>query len=180
MKLNEIREIIKQELNEYFKIHEYSLEDDLIMTNEITLGELLNPEHSYPYYGDKELWKYKDMNDVEFFVRLTFQPLSKNPYLEFKTGWINKKGRAQYEPSIPPISPKSSAIDWDRRSDTVAKIYRDELLPYFEKQNLSNMMVIKPISTSRMKFAERLVKKFTPLDKFDIEYGNPLIIRKKN
>jgi hypothetical protein len=78
----------------------------------------------------------------------------------------------------PPISPNSSAIDWDKRSDTVAKIYRDKILPFFKQQTLTNLMVIKPISSSRMKFAERLVKKFTPED-FTTEFKDKEIIINK-
>src|SRR5690606_36386313 len=90
-------------------------------------------------------------------------------YMEFKTGWVNSDGKIQYEPSIPPISPNSSVIDWDKRSDTVAKIYRDEILPFFKQQLLTNTIIIKPISPSRMKFDERLVKKYTP-NEFKIEF----------
>lgn len=169
MKLDNLKNLIKEELKEHFKTNPYSLEDELIMENEIMLGELLNPDNSYPYINEgKGIWSYKDMNDVKFIVRLTYQPTS-TPYLEFKTGWTNPEGKIQYEPSIPPVSPNSSAIDWDKRSDTVAKIYRDEVLPFFKQQNLTNFMVIKPISSSRMKFAERLVKKFTP-NEFKVEF----------
>jgi hypothetical protein len=169
MKLDNLKQIIKEELERYFKSNPYSLEDELIIENEIMLGELLNPDNSYPYINEgKGIWSYKDMNDVKFIVRLTYQPTS-TPYLEFKTGWTNPEGKIQYEPSIPPVSPNSSAIDWDKRSDTVAKIYRDEVLPFFKQQNLTNFMVIKPISSSRMKFAERLVKKFTP-NEFKVEF----------
>ena len=176
MRLDEIQKIVKIELEEYFKTHKYSLEDELIIENEIIIGELLDPDEAYPYEGSKGYYEYKDISGDIFFVRIHYIP---NKYMEFKTGWINKQGKAQYEPSVPPYSDNSSAIYVTKRSDTVAKIYRDEILPLFEKQKLTNIMVIKPISTSRMKFAERLVRKFTPIDKFDIEYGSPLIIKKK-
>ena len=183
MKYSELKQIIKEELDGYFKIYPYSELDEWLITEEVMIGELLNPDYAYPYQGEKGYYEYKDMNDVTFFVRMSYQSIkwdeNNEGYMEFKTGWINN-GKTTYEPSVPPNSNKSSAIDKDRRSDTVAKIYRDEILPLFEKQNLTNIMLIKPISTSRMKFAERLVKKFTPTDKFDIEYGSPLIITKKN
>jgi hypothetical protein len=178
MKFEDLHDIVKEELKEFFKTNPYSLKEEMIITNEVMLGELLNPDNSYSYInGGKGVWKYKDMNDVEFIVRLTYQPTS-NPYLEFKTGWTNSEDKIQYEPSIPPISPNSSAIDWDKRSDTVAKIYRDEILSFFKQQNLTDTMVIKPISSSRMKFAERLVKKFTSKD-FTIEFKEKEIIIKK-
>jgi hypothetical protein len=184
MKKSELRSIIEEELNIYFQTHPYSELDEWLITEEIIIGELLNPNYAYPYHGEKGYYEYKDMNNVTFFVRMTYQAIkwdeNNEGYMEFKTGWINDDNKAIYEPSVPPNSIKSSTIDKDKRSDTVAKIYKDEILPLFEKQKLTNIMLIKPISSSRMKFAERLVKKFTPLDKFDIEYGSPLIITKKN
>jgi hypothetical protein len=167
-------------LKDKFQNSNYSELDEINEINETILSELLDPDNSYEYKQYiKGLWTYYDMNNVEFFVRIVYQPITNGAHFELKTGWFDNKGKPQYEPSIPPTSPKSSAIDWDKRSNTVAKIYRDEVLPFFEKQNLSDLLLIKPISSSRMKFAERLVKKFTSIDQFDIEYGSPLIIKKK-
>jgi len=184
MKSQELRNIIKEEITHYFKTHPYSELDEFLIIEETIMGELLNPNYAYPYQGEKGYYEYKDMNDVTFFVRMSYSSIkwdkNNDGYMEFKTGWVNDDGKAVYEPSVPPNSKKSSSIDKDKRSDTVAKIYRDEILPLFEKQSLTNIMLIKPISSSRMVFAERLVKKFTPTDKFDIEYGSPLIITKKN
>lgn len=174
-----LSKILNEEVENYFKNNPYSLKDELTLINEIILSELLDPNNYYDYKGKKGLYTYKDINNVTFFVRLTYQPVNP-PHFEFKTGWINDEGKPQYEPSIPPISPKSSAVDWDKRSNTVAKIYRDELLPFFENQDLTNIIVIKPISRSRMLFAERLVKKFTSEEKYNIEYGSPIIITKKH
>ena len=178
MKLDNLKQIINEELENYFKTNSYSLKDELIITNEVIMGELLNPDYSYPYEGKNGYYEYKDMNGVTFFVRLTYHPSSHN-YMEFKTGWLDSNNKPQYEPSVPPHSPNSSSKDMDRRSDTVAKIFRDEILPLFDSQDLTSLLMIKPISSSRMKFAERLVKKFTPEGKYNIEYGSPLIISKK-
>jgi len=165
-----LKKIIQKEIKEYFEKNKYSEQVEFEMINEITLGELLDPNNSYPYSSPmKGLWVYKDANGVNFFARIVYQSTF-NPHFEFKTGWFDetKDNRATYDPPIPP---NSSAIDWDKRSNTVAKIYRDEVLPFFEKQTISNTLRIKPLSDSRMKFAQRLVKKFTPVDKFDIDYG---------
>jgi hypothetical protein len=178
MKINNLKKLIKEELKEYFKTNPYSLKDELIMENEIMLGELLNPDNSYPYEKvSKGFFTYKDLNGVKFFVRAAYVPEPQN-YFEFKTGWFDENEKSTYEPPTPPISPNSSAIDWDKRSDTVAKIYRDKILPFFKQQTLTNLMVIKPISSSRMKFAERLVKKFTPED-FTTEFKDKEIIINK-
>lgn len=177
MKVKNLQELIKNEIKEFFKTNKYSLEDELILENEIILSELLDPENSYKYEGSKGLYYYKDMNHVEFFVRLTYQPLS-DPYFELKTGWINKQGKPQYEPSTPPISSDSSTIDLDKRSNTLAKIYRDEILSFFKHQDLSNKMIIKPISASRSRFSRMLINKFTPKEDFTIDSENLIVYKK--
>ena len=170
-----LTDIINNELKDFFNHNDYSLKDELLIINEILLGELLDPNNAYNYYGSKGFFKYKDLNDVEFFVRLTYQPTN-NPYFELKVGWIDDNGKPIYEPSIPPVSPNSSSIDWDKRSNTLAKIFKDELIPFFVSQKLSNTIKIKPISTSRMKFSERLVNKFVDKNKFKITINNKEII----
>ena len=177
MKVKALQELIKSEIKEFFKVHKYSLEDELILENEIILSELLDPEDSYEYEGSKGMYYYKDANSVKFFVRLTYQPLS-DPHFELKTGWLDKQGKPQYEPSTPPLSPDSSAIDLDKRSNTLAKIYRDEILPFFKQQELSDKIIIKPISPSRSRFSRMLINKFTPKDEFKID-SEKLIIYKK-
>jgi len=177
MKLDNLKEIVKEELQKHFKNHPYSLKDEMIITNEIMIGELLNPDNSLPYEGKKGFYTYIDPNGVEFFVRVHYAPEPLN-YFEFKTGWLDKNKKATYEPSVPYGNQNTSALDINTRSDTVAKIYRDEILPFFKQQTLTDIMVIKPISSSRMKFAERLVKKFTPED-FTTEFKDKEIIIKK-
>lgn len=160
--------------------------EKLILETELMLGELLNPDYAFDYIKkSKNHYEYIDSNGVTFFVKATYQPIKwdkdNEGYFEFKTGWIDENDKPIYEPSTPPYGDKrSSAIDLDKRADTVAKIYKDEILPFFEKQQLSNIMVIKPISLSRRRFAEMLVNKFTPLDKFKISYEGTMIIIEKN
>lgn len=178
MKIDELLTIAKEEIEQFFKEHPYSAEEEMLLETEILIGELLDPNMAYPYKGEKGLYTYEDVGGDTFFVRAHYVPPPSN-YLELKTGWFNKDGKPQYEPPAPPHSKNSSAVYVTKRSDTVAKIYRDEILPFFEKQDLTDLLGIKPISSSRMKFAERLVRKFTPEDKFEIEYGSPLIIKKK-
>ena len=178
MKLDNLLEIVRKELKEYFKTNPYSLKDEMLMETDILIGELLNPNNSLPYKGQKGFYTYEDPNGVIFFARVYFNP--SREYLEFKTGWLDEDGKATYEPSVPYGNEKTSIKDINSRSDTVSKIYRDEILPFFDNQNLSNMLVIDPISSSRSKFAERLVNKFTPKEKYNIEKeSNMIIINKK-
>jgi hypothetical protein len=178
MKLDNLKEIVKEELQNHFKNHPYSLKDEMIITNEVILGELLNPENSLLYEKvSKGFYTYEDPNGVKFFVRAAYVPEPQN-YFEFKTGWFDQNGKVTYEPSVPYGNQETSTLDINSRSDTVAKIYRDEILPFFKQQTLTDIMVIKPISSSRMKFAERLVKKFTPED-FTTEFKDKEIIINK-
>jgi hypothetical protein len=178
VKINELKRIIKEEIGKFFLTREYSLEEELILENEIYLSELLDPEDYYEYEGGKGLYTYKDSNEDEFFVRLAYTPLTTKSYFELKTGWIGKNGRPVYEPSIPPYSPKASAIYLQKRSNTVAKIYKDEIVPFLKKQTLADTMVVKPISDSRKRFAQMLLKKFTPSEDFNVDLENLIVVKK--
>jgi len=178
MKINNLIKIVKEEIQKHFESHPYSLKDELLMETDIMLGELLNPDNSLPYEKiSKGFYTYEDPNGVKFFVRAAYVPEPQN-YFEFKTGWFDKNGKATYEPSVPYGNENAPITNIHFRSDTVAKIYRDEILPFFKQQTLTNTMIIKPISSSRMKFAERLVKKFTP-ENFIVDFKNKEIIIKK-
>ena len=135
----------------------------------ILLGELLNPDNSYPYEEKiKGLWEYKDIMDNIYFVRLTYQPTTQ-PHFELKTGYYNEHGKPQYDPPVPD---NSTSKDWNKRSDTVAKIYRDEIIPMFIEQNISNILIIKPLEIKRYQFSVRLIDKFTP-NNIQIKYNKP-------
>jgi len=177
MKPTELKIFINEELKKFFKLNPYSLEDELILESEIILSELLDPTDYYQYSGSKGLYTYKDINGNEFFVRLAYQAVGSNPFFELKTGWFDEEGNAKYEPSIPPYSPKASGIDLQKRSNTVAKIFKDEIIPFFNQQNISDTMVIKPISASRARFSRIMISKFVPKDKFNIDLDE-LIIKK--
>ena len=134
------------------------------------LGELLDPDNAYPYEQSiKGLWQYVDSSNNNYFVRITYQP-TKNPYYELKTGYFNSDGKPQYDPSVPE---SSTVKDWDKRSNTMAKIYRDEVIPYFLDQTLTNTLIIKPLEIKRYQFSVRMVDKFTPLDALQITYNKP-------
>lgn len=177
MKLSKFRKILQEELNIFFDNNPYSLEDELIIESELILCEFLDPDDYYPYEGSKGFYTYKDINGNDFFVRLVYQPIGSNPFFELKTGWMDDNGKAVYEPSIPPYSPKSSGIDLQKRSNTLAKIFRDEIIPFFIQQDTSNTIIIKPISASRARFSKMLINKFVPKDILDVDIDE-LIIRK--
>lgn len=135
----------------------------------VILGELLNPNNSYPYEEKiKGLWEYNDVVGNTYFVRLIYQPTSPS-HFELKTGYYNEYNKPQYNPSVPN---NSTGKDWDKRSDTVAKIYRDEIIPMFLEQAICNTLIIKPLEIKRYQFSVRLVNKFTP-DNIQIKYNKP-------
>jgi hypothetical protein len=97
-------------------------------------------------------------------------------YYEIKMGWSDLDGQERY------LQQKTRFWD-DRRSDTIAKIYRDEIVPAFKKYNgiLSNELIIKPLDIKRYQFSIRLIKKLSPSN-FEIDESNKpkeIIIRIK-
>lgn len=171
----DFKEMVKETLRELPKL---SLEDQLLLENEVILGELLDPEDYYPYIGSKGFYTYRDNNGDEFFIRLIYQPIGSYPFFELKTGWIDGKGKTQYEPHIPPYSPKSSAIHLQKRSNTVARIFRDKIIPFFKEQTLSDTFVIRPISASRARFSKIMINKFVPKEDFDVDLDNLTVVKK--
>lgn len=159
IKLRQILNEIIQELKDKHQYDPKDIGDENLFDSYIMLAELLDPNDAYPYTGNKEWYKYEDINGNEFHVRLAYMPASPE-FWELKTWWMNDKGRPIYDK----LPPNVTVMDWDKRSNTVAKIFRDELLPLFKSQNLSNLMYVRPIDSKRYYFSMRLLKKFIPKD----------------
>jgi hypothetical protein len=122
------------------------------------------------------IFTYKDSMNNAFFVRLTYNATIK-PYFELKTGWLenNNPAKPKYEPSLPQ---NTTSKDSFTRTNTVAKIFKNEIIPYFKNQKLSNELAIKPLSQSRYQFSIRLVRKYTPTNLEIIEDANQIRIVK--
>ena len=88
---------------------------------------------------------------------MVYQPITEG-YFEVKPGWLDENNKPKYDK----LPFKINSIDWDKRSDTVAKIYKDEFLPFFLNQNLTDLLKFKPIDNQRYYFSLRLVKKYKP------------------
>ena len=132
--------------------------DENLFESYVMMSELLDPSNSYDYSAvGKSIWKYQDIFKNYIFVRIVYQPVE-NPYLEIKTWWIDENGKRIYNE----IPKSSSSQDWDKRSNTIAKIFKDEIIPFFEKQNLSNELKLIPVTKSRYYFSLRMVEKFIP------------------
>jgi hypothetical protein len=139
------------------EINEWLQEEDNLM------DEVVNPEGDKFEYKQikKGLFTYEDSLGNLYFIRMTYQPTD-SPYFEIKIGWFenNNLSKPKYEPNLPS---NSTSLDNIKRRNTVAKIYRDEILPLFlQSSKLSNKLIIKPISNSRFIFSQRLIQNNTP------------------
>jgi hypothetical protein len=178
-KIDKIYALIKKEIILYE--HQYgtvTLLDENLIESYVFLSELLNPINAFPYKQKMKGWfDYKDSLGNKYFARIIYQPTT-TPYFEFKTGYYDDlTGKPTYEPQI---HPNSTAKDWDKRSDTVAKIWINEIIPFFINQKLSNKLILRPLDNKRYIFWKRFVNKF-PIQNSEIIKNNAdAIIFQKN
>lgn len=176
----ELKPILDEIFDEIKRKGQYDCKDlideDLLLT-EILLSELLDPSNAYPYKKYGSIYYYEDDSGVRFCVRNAGMPTTVDPHFELKTWWVDpdtKKAVYQYLP------PNTSGLTMNRRTDTIEKIFSDEIIPEFEKQNWSDLMMIKPVDSKRYQFSLRMVKKFIPKDWEIIEdFPKKIMIRKK-
>lgn len=165
MKLTDILKQIREE-SSYPKHGDFT-QQSLYETYSI-LSELLDADDAYQYQSvGKGIWSYADQSGEEYYVRLAYVPnlsSDEDGYLELKTYWM-KDGKPQYSD----IKPDSSTIDLHKRSNTVAKIFRDEVIPFFRSQQLTKAIKIFPIDKVRYRLSKIMVKKYCPSD-FEIKY----------
>lgn len=160
MKKSELRKIIREEISKIKSNSDFnqlsSPTDKNLFESYWLLGELLNPDNSFKYSEEKtNFWVFTDNQGYDFFVRMVFQPVSTGDYWEIKMGWLDLEGQEKY------LQQKARGID-EQRSNTIAKIFRDEIIPKFTNQNYSNTLIIKPLDIKRYQFSLRMVTKFTP------------------
>ena len=133
------------------------------------ISELLDANNAYEYEKvGRATWKYEDITKQDFYVRINYIPDigDKNSrYLEFKTYWTNEDGKPMHSD----FNGKSTSQDLNRRSDTVSKIYRDEVIPFFKNQDLTTELRVMPVDSVRYRLFKMMVKKYTPIS-MRIEY----------
>jgi len=158
MKKPELKQLIREELSKVVIDSDYvvlSPIDQNLFESYWILGELLDPNNSYEY---KELgngyWVFEDSRGYEYFVRVVYQPIN-DGYFEVKMGWVDLPKQEKY------LQQPAREID-EGRSDTIAKIYRDEIIPFFLNQNQNSTLIISPLDIKRYQFSKRLVQKYTP------------------
>jgi hypothetical protein len=153
-------------LNEKNKPYKYKpiTKEILFEEEDKLMVEVVNPDgerFEYEESNIKGLYIYKDSLDNLYFARITYSP-SSPPRFEFKVGWFedNDISKPKYNPQLPP---NTTSMDDLKRRNTVAKIYRDEILPYLkDNQKLAKQLDINPISQSRYIFSQRLIQHHTP------------------
>ena len=152
---------------EYPKDKSWEIQD-LFETYAI-VSELLDANDAYDYKKtSKTTWSYNDILGNTFYVKLTYIPKlnkAQEDYIELKTFWLDEAGKPQYSDT----TTNSTNKDLQTRSDTLAKIYRDEIIPFFIEQNITNRLRIVPVDKIRYRLSKMLVGKYTP-DTMDIQY----------
>lgn len=158
MKLSQIIAEVRLEYKTKYGYDPTTFDEENLQESYIMLSELLNPNNAYDYKTiGNGMWQYEDMFANQLFVRLVYQPV-KDGHFEFKTWWIDEDGNKVYNE----VPQGSSTKDWDKRTDTVAKIFRDEALPKFKQNNTTDKLVFLPVTKSRYLFSMRMIKKFIP------------------
>ena len=144
------------------------------------LYEFLNPDLAYNYEeldmsDGQKMWKIeKQDNDPTMVVTLKKQGLENKYWVldfyfpETEKGFAKTKG----------------AIKGEHYLDTVSKIVKDEIIPYFEHSNLEDLFFKSYTNDGagqvRKSFFQRAINKFISKDKFNIKIdGSIFIITKK-
>lgn len=175
MNKSELKQLIKEEISKIAVDSDYiplPPMDQNLFESYWMLGELLNPDNAYEYEElGKGYWVFEDIRGYEYFIRVVYQPV-KDGYLEVKMGWVDLPKQEKY------LQQPAREID-EGRSDTIAKIYRDEVIPFFQNQNLTDILIISPLDIKRYQFSIRLALKYTPTQITLIEdKPNKIILRK--
>jgi hypothetical protein len=143
------------------------------------LTEFLNPELSYNYEkivrdSGELMFKIKYENDPYFIITLKKGGINENHY------WILDF----YFPEKEDGFAKQEVLKGENYLDTVSKIFKDEILPFIEK-NQYPILYFKAYSNDsygnlRMKVFTKIVDKFINKNTFDVEKrSNEFVITKK-
>ena len=140
------------------------------------LFEFLNPDLSYPYNEEnmskgQKMWVVKKQNDdPQFMVTLKNNTSSEYFILDFYF----------YETGFD----KQSGLEGEHYLDTLCKIVKDEIIPYFltSKKSLIYFSAYSKDGSgeTRKKVFTKIVSKFFDKSKFDIDIqGTEFLINKK-
>jgi hypothetical protein len=171
MKLIDILKRIQQ--NQDYPIN-LDWHDQNLYESYAIVSELLDPSNAYQYQKvGKTTWSYEDVLGNTFYAKLAYIPKladNQEDYIELKTFWIDDSGKPQYSD----FNTKSTSQDLHKRSDTIAKIYRDEIIPFFINQSITNQLRIVPVDKVRYRLSKMMASKYTPSN-MTIDYLNSYI-----
>ena len=110
---------------------------------------------------------------IKFYVELIFRNkvISELSHYEFQTSWLGDHGIEFEDP------PKSS--ESNKRSNTVALIFRDEIVPYFMSQSNTNRRVVEPTNSVRKRYFKMLVNNFVGSNVKVFDDHNEIVLIKK-
>ncbi len=150
---------ITTRIEEIKKVDQYivnNIGDEMVYENYIIFSELLNPDHAHDYRRNGNLrFIYNDMWGNTYGVRLKYS-IIEFPHFELIEWWVDKDGKRRYDTER---VTGSSVKGWERCCSTVMKIFRDELLPYFIKQQLSNILIVRARDGKQYQVPKRLLQK---------------------
>lgn len=125
------------------------------------MGTLLNPNISFAYNKENPReFSYKDSLNNTYAIRL----ISKGyKTFELETSW--KKDEKIYVID-PPLPDNIEVLDHNKRGNTVAKVFLDEILPQVLK---GLTLIINPYDAKRVPFITRFVEKFVDKVKYVVD-----------
>lgn len=140
------------------------------------LYEFLNPDLAYDYEeinmsDGQKMWKVEKQGDEPIMVVTLKKQGLENKYwvLDFyfpetEKGFAKTKG----------------VIKSEHYLDTISKIVKDEIMPYFEQSNLENLFFKSYTNDGagqmRKSLFQRLINKFISKDKFNIKINDSIFI----
>jgi hypothetical protein len=162
--------ILDDILLEYETVRFWEKHDLMLSEESKMFTELANPDNAYPYEEVSEyVWEFKDKYGNTLGVDFDQSSRFLSTYYKIKgvSGKIQKI--FDYESNKDYIDPSSIKIGSDeRRSDTICKIIRDELIPKFLLKRRMSFIKIHPISKYRSdifwKCAEVCKEKYPELE----------------
>lgn len=141
--------------------------------------EYLNPGLSYVYeesdFGSKgKMWSVKQEDDFNFLITLKYSEINKFFVLDF---YFPENEEKRFE--------RIKSLKGKHYLDTLCKVFIDEIIPYFEKQNKINSIYFNAYSEDgagnlRKKVFNKILDKFLDKNLFNIKVEGLNFLINKN
>jgi hypothetical protein len=139
------------------------------------LYEFLNPELAYDYEehnasDGQKMWKIEKQGDDPIMVVTLKKQGLDNKY------WVLDF----YFPETEKGYSRNQPLKGENYLDTVSKIVKDEILPYFKQSELNDLFFKSYTNDGagqmRKSFFQRAINKFVSKDEFDVKIDNAIFI----